>query len=477
MKWSSGLALGLVGSMAAAQTNTASQTGSSTATSSADQSSTTGSSNSDLIQSLWSGAESLLSSVYPSSSVTQVASLTWPSSVVIGGTTYAVTSASGSSTFATSASSTSATNDKPVETSAAAGNTTSTQSNNSGSDKDDKRIGIIVGVVLGCVALGLLGFMLWWVHRRNKRTGTFFRHRPRSATDSEIQNWRSPESSTSQFPEKYANISAPPPPMPLMEARHWSTGETISSDHSRSSANPFYTPHESHAELAADSSRRNSLHSIHELRGDGPRHSSNENRPSTPFSPAAMMAMAGSPVSPISPSDEYQNHGLYRPMQDYRNTFSEQPMQNNRNAFPEQSMQDYRNPFAQGPSTFQPYTHEHQPQSYNSTNSYNAHQPQAGDYASQYHHPLSHPRNVMNPFTHEDDEDDNDVFDTPPRIPTRSPKRNSSPTVHYPSGPELSTFDFGLHNGRRDWGSEDQQGDDGGDGWRRGSGPRSHELE
>ncbi|GAB7348473.1 hypothetical protein MBLNU459_g6885t1 [Dothideomycetes sp. NU459] len=419
MKWLTRLTLGLMAGVAAAQTNSASETGASTVTSAADQSAATDSSNSDLIQSLISGAESLLSSVYPSSSITQVASLTWPTAVVIGGSTYSVGSSSTApSSFVTSSSiSSSVTNSKLVQTSAAAEATSTVQPNHSGTNRADKRIAIVVGVVLGCVAFAVFGFLVWFLHRRNKRTGTFFRHRPSSPSESEIHEWRSPTSSTSQFPEKYANMSAPPPPMPLMTARHWSNGETTSPmDRSGSSSNPFYTPHESHAELAADSSRRNSIRSIHELRGDGPRQQSDNNRPPTPFSPAAMMAMASGPVSPISPSDEHQNHTFFRP---------------------QQQQQDYRAVFDQRP---------HDPR---------------------------------NPFAHEDDYDDEDddddnVFDTPPRIPTRSPKRNSSPVVHYPSGPELSTFDFGLDHDRRLGGSEEQI--NGGDGWRRPAhGP--HELE
>jgi len=132
-------------------------------------------------------------------------------------------------------------------------------------------------------------------------------------------------------------------------------------------------------------------------------------------------------------------------------------------------MEDYRNPFEAPNATTsrRPFsTHENQ---------LRQHQDEE-DYANPYaHHRLSYPRASMNPFAHEEDDDeDTDVYGTPPRIPTRSPKRYSSPSVHYPSGPELSTFDFGLQNGRHDWGSEEQV--DGGDGWRR-QRPGPHELE
>lgn len=47
----------------------------------------------------------------------------------------------------------------------------------SGSNHNDKVVAIAVGVVIGVVALALLGFIFWWVARRRRQTGSFARYR------------------------------------------------------------------------------------------------------------------------------------------------------------------------------------------------------------------------------------------------------------------------------------------------------------
>lgn len=45
----------------------------------------------------------------------------------------------------------------------------------SGNQHSDEDVAIAVGVVIGVVALALMGFIFWWTARRRKRTGTFNR--------------------------------------------------------------------------------------------------------------------------------------------------------------------------------------------------------------------------------------------------------------------------------------------------------------
>jgi len=78
----------------------------------------------------------------------------------------------------------------------------------------------------------------------------------------------------------------------------------------------------------------------------------------------------------------------------------------------------------------------------------------------QSHHNMT----PMNPFASPEDEDLERGDYTPPWIPSKSPERRNSPKIHYPSGPEVQNFDFGLHPG---YGPGHDVNEDGGDGWRR----------
>ncbi|RMX79413.1 hypothetical protein D0868_16315 [Hortaea werneckii] len=208
---------------------------------------------SDVPLELWGIAESLLSSYYPSTTVTQVASLTWPTAV----------------------------------------------------------LGIAIGVSVGTVALIVLAIVLCCLHRRKKVTGGYFlRRRTPSITDSDIEAWRSsnqPETSmlSSEPSSRWAGgdkevrtsiLERPAPPPISMHpafARHHSS-QSIGSE-----ANPFSASQEQseHYELDGTSSyyaERNG--------GDlgdttaGRRSESSDrgpyDRPPTPFSPMAMMALS-----------------------------------------------------------------------------------------------------------------------------------------------------------------------------------------
>ncbi|GAB1736908.1 hypothetical protein NU219Hw_g8933t1 [Hortaea werneckii] len=272
---------------------------------------------SDVPLELWGIAESLLSSYYPSTTVTQVASLTWPSAVVIDGSTHRVQSAStgsisngGSSSAATKTSlslSVSSSTSTPAEATTPAP-TRESQDHGLG---NDKKIGIAIGVSIGTVALIVLAIVLCCLHRRKKVTGGYFlRRRTPSITDSDIEAWRSsnqPETSmlTSEPSSRWAGgdkevrtsiLERPAPPPISMHpafARHHSA-QSIGSE-----ANPFSASQgqSEHYELHGTSSyyaERNERDP-----GDttaGRRSESSDrgpyDRPPTPFSPMAMMALS-----------------------------------------------------------------------------------------------------------------------------------------------------------------------------------------
>lgn len=284
-------------------------------TASPTSSSTNPTTTSDVPLELWGIAESLLSSYYPSTTVTQVASLTWPSAVVIDGSTHSVQSAptesisngDSSSAATTSSSSTSSSTSTHAETTPPA----PTRESEDHGLGNDKKLGIAIGVSIGTVALVVLAIVLCCLHRRKKATGGYFlRRRTPSITDSDIEAWRSsnqPETSmlSSEPSSRWAGgdkkvrtsiLERPAPPPISMHpafARHHSS-QSIGSE-----ANPFSASqeHSEHYELDGTSSyyaERNG--------GDlgdttaGRRSESSDrgpyDRPPTPFSPMAMMALS-----------------------------------------------------------------------------------------------------------------------------------------------------------------------------------------
>ncbi|KAG9734592.1 hypothetical protein KCU75_g17831, partial [Aureobasidium melanogenum] len=160
------------------------------------------------IQTLLSEANSLIKSNYPSTTITDVASLTWPTTVVIGSQTYTIPSTDSTETsLSTSASPTSV---APSSVASASSSNTSPQTHDSG----DKRLGIILGVVLGSIAVAIAALLIWFLHRRRKNTGSFFKRRPSSPSDNEVFSWRNNAEA-----EKYGNLDAPPLLQPSMAAR------------------------------------------------------------------------------------------------------------------------------------------------------------------------------------------------------------------------------------------------------------------
>lgn len=295
------LALATTTAMAQTQstTPTATTSPSSTITSSASSITATASasSSSDVPLELWSIADSLLSSYYPSTTLTQVASLTWPTAVVIGSATYSVHSGTtGGMIGGTPATSVLA-------------ETTSTGDSKASHKKKhgDEELGIVIAAVVGAVVLTVFGIVFCCLWRRRRATGAFFHRRPTpSISDSDINTWRSPmiqdASGMSSGPshdwtEKYNRMPVAErelqPPMAMHPAymRH-------SSSRSTSEDNPFFTPQErsEHYEMEGEQTRHNELGAGAAAEVSQRRRSSSPmrqtSRPPTPFSPMAMMALS-----------------------------------------------------------------------------------------------------------------------------------------------------------------------------------------
>jgi len=401
----------------------------------------------DLAESLWAEAESLLSSVYSTSiNPSQIATLTWPSVVVIGGSTYtipATTTVTGSSVTPTSSStSQSASSAAPAATSSVS--SAASTNSSSGTDKSDKRLAIILGVVISLVAVFVLALAVWCVYRRRKQTGTFLKHQP-LPDDGEIESWRGINSRSNVWSEKDnyrpLNDAAATPaavPLPMTEPRYMHPAylgnqpsphaNSSSSDDSRN--NPFYTPNESPAELAAVNAQRSMehvpLHSedIPLVNRQEDMSPTRANRPPTPLLHEAMQSSwvkAHAPtqqddtISPVNPQHEAMRSSWVR---------SHTPTQQDDTISPIIPQHDYN--------------HSHTP---------------SNPFSSPDDYPYS-PYNA-----------DQQYYQPP--VPVRSPERRHSPQIHYPSGPELSTFDFGLTNQQsQHWRQEEQQ--DGGDGYQDG---------
>ena len=269
----------------------------------------------------------------------------------------------------------------------------------------DKKLGIILGVVIGCVAFAIMGVLFCCLWRRRKNTGSFFMNRRTPSALSRTfsgDSWRPrganqrPDMGTvsyvsgplSPWDEKHARMAV----MPQRKQPTMNTHPAYLTNHSSGSTsedNPFFTPQErsnaqlGHHELDAGHHHELEAGQIHqdqaELEHDEPssrsRSSSSirQSRPPTPFSPMAMLSMAG-------PSHPPQSH--------------------------------------------------HQP-----------------FYQHQNHNPFSSP----------EDEEADDVIS--PILPAKNPERRHSPMVHYPSWDEVNEFDF-SGGGRR------QPAEDGRDGWR-----------
>lgn len=364
---------------------------------------------------LWSIADSLISSYYPSSTITNVASLTWPANVVIGSSTYSIHPEA-------TLSSTSLSNNKPATTIGPVAAPKEGPSNPK--HTRDRTLGIALGVVFGVIGAALVAFILFCLHRRRKssiRRGT-------SITDDEIGTWRSPQPemgtvSTVTGPlsrsedgpsrawlDRYNRLSNQhTPPVHLHPAfTHRQTDDTNTS----SEENPFFTPME-----------RSQVEMQHypEYHPED-----TEYHPGFPGSQPVVPAASAAAYAPVTTRQSQSSHrrssSSARPDPDFRPPTPFSPMMMLSGSPPARN-----NPFAS---------------------------------------PEDHVVAAREAMARQEAEEEDDLV-SPIQPPQRSPRRNS-PLVHYPSWGEVSEFDFSGEDRNRGRGLREQSSSSsGGDGYRR----------
>ena len=251
----------------------------------------------EAIESIYSLATSLLTKYYSSTTITNLASLSWPGTLVIGQTTYTVHHPGNPAP--TDSGKTTATH-SPTPTaigSEAAKNPHETMS--------DKKLGIILGVVIGCVALLVMAVVFFCLWRRRRNSGSFFlsRRSPSSLSGgSWIPGRRSPQpfgtttyvsggTPAGQREPKLPQVSVMQrrntPPMMMHPALHEQSSRSTSDD------NTFYTPRGSttrlnHHEIDGQEIQHATELDHHEPSQRRSSSSIRDARPPTPFSPMMM---------------------------------------------------------------------------------------------------------------------------------------------------------------------------------------------
>lgn len=359
---------------------------------------------------LWSIADSLISSYYPSSTITNVAALTWPANVVIGSSTYSVHPEA-------TLSSTSLSNNKPATTDAPVAAPKDGPSNPK--HTRDRTLGIALGVVFGIVGAGLIAFILFCLHRRRKSSS----QRGTSTIDDEIGAWRSPQPemgtvSTATGPlsppdgpsrawlDRYNRLSNQhTPPVHLHPAfTHRHTNDTNTS----SEENPFFTPMErSQVEM---------------------QHYPDYHPEDTEYHPGFPSSYPAVPAADTA---------AYAPM----------PTRRSQSSHRHSSSSARPDPDSRPPTPFSPMM-------------------MLSGSTPARNNPFASPEDHEVAMARQEAEEEDDLV-SPILPPQRSPRRNS-PLVHYPSWGEVSEFDFSGENGGRSRGLREQSsGSSGGDGYRR----------
>lgn len=268
----------------------------------------------DVPQALLSIANSLISENYPGETLQGVRTLSWPSTIIIGTHTYTVPPRS--ALTATSAQITS----KSTTLTSVAAKATHAKGDKSPDNGgiSDKKLAIILGVVLGVVALAVMALVFFCLHRRKEDNGSFFLRRTTPSMRSN-GSWMPGGSrndalgtttyisagSSDPYQPKYAQATVIPrgdtPPISAHPAfMHNESSRSTSED------NPFYTPDErpmaNHNPYELDSQQ---IQEADYAQVPNRRSSSSmrEDRPPTPFSPLMMMQMPG----PAAKAQIHQN--------------------------------------------------------------------------------------------------------------------------------------------------------------------------
>lgn len=413
-----------------------------TSTASSEMSTVTGkalASTSDTPLSIWGIAESLLSEYYPSSTITQIASLSWPATVIIDGQTYSVHPGS-SKVLLTSSEASSATKSvaMPISKSSlevtAATTTTyvsksllaektgaptpdpqnQTSVDSSSGLNSDGKVAIVIGVVFGAIALTIIGIIALCLRRRKRRTGSYFKGRSTPSTiRREVEPWRLPDdpavtmasyAPSHGYPTDTAYHGAldghqrlPPPPVAVHPAISRNLSCQVAGER-----DPFITPQE----RAGYGMRSEPLSSdiIGFAGASIPNEDDGIHRKPVPTA-------APSNTTAATLKNDYQDQGIMngnfvaRELKtQYENNTRSELRREDRPPTPLLHM------MMRSGSVYQPYHHS-------------------------------------NPFFSEEDEEAEDLVS--PVIPAKSPERRHSPLVHYPSWDEVSEFDFtGERSGR-----------------------------
>jgi hypothetical protein len=456
-------------------------------------------SSTDVPLELWGIANGLLSSYYPSTTISNVASLTWPSVVVIDSSTYTRNPPTTSpSTLATAVISSQDVS-RPVTTNPSTPNEaepTDTSEEPASGQPKDRTLGIALGVVFGVLALGLMAFALLCIHHRQKKhggTGLFpsRRRRAGSPTDSEVGAWRARHPHmglVANFPsgrpmtqvrdndnnrpsrewvDRYNRLEdqrTPPAHLhPAFLHRHNDSVGTISE------SNPFFPPAEH------QSPQQNIGASVYNSER-------NEYHPGYPKPKSGFNDMTPIPYTAYKPEEENRrsqsSHNDARRRSSFSSERSDGDIDLERNSRPPTPF----SPMMMLQTSLPPFQRQDhlqlQPQPQPQPQPQTTPQNQPPPNAQQQQHQQYHRHNPSNPFTstedpteepfqprpqqqyqtlipnhphaqaqgiYQDEEDDDIVspmLQNPQSPPSKSPARRYSPLVHYPSWSEVSEFDF-----------------------------------
>ncbi len=363
-------------------------------------------SNGDQIESLLNLASDLLTSIFPSSTITDIASLSWPETVVIDSSTYSVSSSLSTLITSTTTSSTSEPTVAPM-----AG---SEDSSDDSSDDGGVPLGMILGIVFGVLALLLILLAACLLRRRRSRKRRAGAESP-SDTGSEVL---SSSHSTKEWPEKYTNRPAPPPPR---------------------TASPQFNRYSADDETLLNSTNRTVpmatiVHPAHRTGGiqtqdfASPYYAPHLHTPPSTASPPTV-AQPAYLSGAVNRDSGYYSHP----------TESQIPQPPSIYSARYQGYQGVQNPFtspAYSVPSPSPSPINRRPVPKDSTSSLTR----------------SSGNRLSSPLVSEDSSNSNDSYHTPaaelpgtPYIPPRSPKRRSAGSdTHYPPPAEASHFNFGF---------------------------------
>jgi len=253
----------------------------------------------------------LISQNYPDQTLSDLATLSFPTTVVIGSSTYTITPKSTSSatpTHSTKQDKPTISHDvvKPTQTNVKS----ESQPHHQGADK---RLAIIIGAVIGCVVFIMLGVIFFCLYRRRKDNGSFFLRRttPSMRSNGSWRPWAGQQDtlgtstyvtagqsdmSGPKYPRASVIPRGPTPPVSAHPAflHH-------ESSRSESDENPFYTPQErsisNRSPQEIDGQEIQQVEFGHDEPARRSSHSMRNSRPPTPFSPLEMMSQMPGPAA------------------------------------------------------------------------------------------------------------------------------------------------------------------------------------